>query len=147
MERYCSKNYPPQIEIHDSIVYKTKVVTLYDTVYIKADTIKRIDTVYYDDKTGLVTSRKVYAETEYANSWAQVINSKLYLELVQNDTAIANMLEANIRYKEVFKTKTVKIKVWEVHWYDKVARFIASLFILALLVLIVIKVIKMYIKI
>jgi len=146
MEKYCSKNYPPKIEIKDSIVYKTKVVTLYDTIYIKADTIKSIDTVYYNPVTGLINSKKIYASVDYSSAWAQVVNSKLYLELTQNDTAIANMLKANIEYKNVYKTKVVTVKKWEVHWYDKVARFMALLLILALVLQIIKLVIKVYIK-
>ncbi len=145
-EKKCWKKYPPNVVVKDSIVYKVKEVTFYDTLVIYADTVTSTDTVYLDKLTGLITSNKLYSETEYANATAQVINSKLFLELVQKDTAIERLLKENIQYKEVYKTKTVELKVWEVHWYDRVARVIAMIFIVAMLVLVAMRIIKAYTK-
>ena len=145
-EKKCWKRYPPKVVVKDSIVYKTKEIIIHDTLVIYGDTVISTDTVYLDKLTGLITSNKISSETEYAKAWAQVINSKLFLELIQKDTAIERLIKQSIQYKEVYSTKTVEIKVWEVHWYDKVARVVTGIFILAVLVLIVIRIIKAYIK-
>jgi hypothetical protein len=145
-EKKCWTKYPPNIIVKDSVVYKNIEVIIHDTLVIYGDTVISSDTVYLDKLTGLITSNKIYSETEYAKAYAQVINSKLFLELIQKDTAIERLIKENVQVKEVYVTKTVELKVWEVHWYDKVARIIAAIFLLAILVLVAINIIKAYIK-
>ena len=145
-EKKCYKRYPPKVIVKDSIVYKTKEIVIHDTVYIQGDTVISTDTVFVDKLTGLVSSNKVWSETEFAKAYAQVVDSKLFLELIQKDTAIERLLKENIEYKEVYKTKTIEVKVWEVHWYDKVARVVAGIVIFAIFVLIAIRLIKSYTK-
>ena len=145
-EKKCWQRYPPKIVVKDSIVFKEKVITIRDTIVISGDTVISTDTVYVDKLTGLMNSNKVWSETDYSKAYAQVINSKLFLELIQKDTAIERLLRENIQIKEVYKTEIVETKVWEVHWYDKVARFVAGIFILAIFVVLAMKIIKSYIK-
>ncbi len=147
-ERKCAEKYPTEIITKDSIVIKEiiKEVIIHDTVFIAADTVHASDTVFIRD--GLLYSLPVHAYVDYANAKAQVVNSKILLELIQNDTAIARLLKENIivEEKEVYKTETIIKKVWVVHWYDKAARWIAGIFLLAILVMVAIKIIKTYIK-
>jgi len=147
-ERRCARKFPQQIITKDCVIYKDviKEVIIHDTLFIIGDTVHSTDTVYMVN--GLMYSDPVFAITDYANAKAQVVNSKLLLDLIQNDTAIARLLKENviIEEKEVFKTETIIKKVWLVHWYDKVARVIAGIFILAIIILIAIKIIKAYIK-
>ncbi len=147
-ERRCTQKFPQQIITKDCTIYRDviKQVLIHDTVFITGDTIHSTDTVYMIN--GLMFSDPVFATTSFANAKAQVINSKLFLDLIQNDTAIARIIKENIiiEEKEVFKTETIIKKVWLVHWYDKVARVIAGIFILAIIVLFAIKIIKAYIK-
>ena len=145
-ERKCNQRYPPKVIVKDSIVVKNVEVVVYDTIYIKADTIITSDTVYKDVVTGLLTSNKVYSETEYAKAWAQVIDSKLFLNLIQNDTMIANKIKANIQIKEVYRDRVTYVNKWITHWYDSTARVLAIIFILAIVIKIVIGVVKTYIK-
>ena len=147
-ERNCARKFPQQIITKDSIIYKDviKQIIIHDTLFIVGDTIHSNDTVYVLD--GLIHSSPVFAYTDFANAKAQVVNSKLFLDLFQNDTAIARFLTENIiiKEKEVFKTETIIKKVWLVRWYDKVARVIAGIFILAIIVLFAINIIKAYLK-
>lgn len=145
-ERKCNNKYPQKVIVKDSIVYKLKEVIIHDTLYLAGDTIAVSDTVYVDNVTGLLTSNRIYSETEYAKAWAQIINNKLFLELIQKDTAIARVIKENIEIKEVYVTKTIEVNKWIHHWYDKPAYIISIIFILAVLVLIAMKIIKMYIK-
>ena len=147
-ERKCAEKYPTEIITKDSLVIKEviKEVIIHDTVFINADTVHSSDTVFI--RNGLIYSLPVFAAVDFANATAQVRNSKILLELIQNDTAIARLLRENIiiEEKEIYKTETIIKKVWISHWYDKAARVIASIFIIAILVIIAIKIIKMYIK-
>ena len=147
-EQKCSRKYPPQIVYEKVIVYRDSVVNviIHDTTYIQADTVYDTTTVYINN--GIIWSNKVYGETDFASAWAQVVNSKLILELTQKDSVIAKLIEENviIETKTVVETKTVIKKVFVSHWYDTAARVLALLFILAFLLMIVIKVLKTYIK-
>jgi hypothetical protein len=147
-ERRCAIKYPQQIITKDCVIYKDviKQIIIHDTLFIIGDTVHSTDTVYVLD--GLIHSSPVFATVDFANAKAQVINSKLFLDLFQNDTAIARFLTENviIKEKDVFKTETIIKKVWLVHWYDKVARVIAGIFILAIIVLFAINIIKAYLK-
>ena len=145
-EKKCWKRYPPRVVVKDSIVYKVKEIIIRDTLVIYGDTVVNTDTVYLDKLTGLITSNKIYSETEYAKAYAQVVSSRLFLELIQKDTAIERLLRENVQIKEVYRTTTVELKVWEVHWYDMVARWVAGIFLLAILVLVAMKFIKAYTK-
>ena len=147
-ERNCARKFPQQIITKDSIIYKDviKQIIIHDTLFIVGDTVHSTDTVYFLD--GLIHSSPVFATVDFANAKAQVINSKLFLDLFQNDTAIARLLLENVivKEKEVFKTETIIKKVWLVHWYDKAARWIAGIFILAIVVLVAINILKAYLK-
>jgi len=108
-QKKCNNKFPPQtititkdsIVTKDSVVYKPLEVL----VYIKGDTITKHDTVYVDKKTGLVNSKPIYVETEFAKAKAQVINSKLNLELIQKDST--------------FKVKTDSLLKEIYHWKEK----------------------------
>jgi len=147
-ERKCERRFPQEIIKKDCVVYKDLIreITIHDTLYIQGDTVYTNDTVYMIN--GLMFSDPVFAVSDYANAKAQVINSKLFLQLVQIDTAIARLIQENVKIKEkeVFKTHTIIKKVWDVHWYDKASRVIAGIFILAIVVLLAMRVIKSYFK-
>lgn len=108
-QKRCNSKFPPQtitivkdsIITKDSIVYKPVEVL----VHIKGDTVTKHDTVYRDIKTGLINSKPVYAETEFAKAKAQVVNSKLNLELTQKDST--------------FKVKTDSLNKEIYHWKEK----------------------------
>jgi len=104
----CNQKFPPQIittervVIKDSIVYKPFEVP----VYIKGDTVvvKSTDTIWRDKTTGLFNSKTVFAEVEFAKAWANVINSKINLKLIQKDT--------------LFKQKTDSLNKEIYHWKE-----------------------------
>ena len=108
-QKKCNTKFPPQIVTitKDSIVTRDSVVykPLEIPVYIKGDTVTKTDTLYRDIKTGLINSKPVYAETEFAKAKAQVINSKLNLELIQKDST--------------FKVKTDSLNKEVYHWKEK----------------------------
>ena len=130
----CARRYPPEIIRHDSIVYKERIITIFDTVHIKGDTVRSADTVYIDRLTGLINSNRITQATEFAQAWAHVTNSRLFLELVQKDTAIARMLQENIKEVEVYRDRVEVVKTYSVHWYDIAARWMAGLFLLLVLI-------------
>lgn len=145
-EKRCYKKHPPQIEIRDSVVYKNIEIIIHDTVFIYGDTVTLSDTVYINSVTGLITSNRLMSETEYAKAWAQVIDSKLFLELIQNDTAIARMLKENIEIKEVFRTRTKIIKEpcskKHMKWYHTFALYTAIPIWIIIMILLIWFVIK-----
>lgn len=145
-EYKCNRKYSPKIVIEKVIQYKDTIIYIHDTTFIKADTVIKTDTVIVDKLTGLITSNKLYSKTDFAEAWAQVIDSRLYLELIQNDTAIAKKIAASIETKYITETKTVEVIKYIEHWYDKPARIVSIIFILAVLILIAMRVIKSYIK-
>ena len=140
----CARKYPPQVITKDSVVYKEviKTVTVHDTVFIKADTVSNSDTVYINQ--GLIYSRPVFAWVEFANAKAQVVDSRLMLNLYQNDTAIARILKQNIKVmeKEKYNTVTIPKKEYVVKWYHTAAVWIAIPTLIALLVFAALTVIK-----
>lgn len=107
-ERICSRRFPPIIQTKDSIVFKeiVKEVIIRDTFFIQADTVYSFDTVEIID--GLLQSQRIWAYVDYAKAWAQVSNSRLRLELIQNDSAVARLIRDSVRVevKEVYRTET-----------------------------------------
>jgi len=102
----CARRYPLQVK--DSIVYKhiEVPVYIYDTFYIKGDTVRLVDTVYIG-RDGLVYSDTIKTKSEYASAEAWVWASQLGLELYQNDTAIARLIEdsAIVEVKEIYRDR------------------------------------------
>jgi len=141
-QKRCYKKYPPQIITKDSIIYKDRTITIYDTVFIKGDTISIYDTVVVDRLTGLINSDAITADAEYAQAIAQVINSRLFLNLVQKDTAIARMLKENITEVEVYRDRVEIVEKFTTHWYDIAARWVAGIFIFIIFVGIILRYIK-----
>lgn len=135
----CARKYPPQLITKDSIVYKERIVTIYDTIFIVGDTITATDTVYVDKFTGLINSNPVFTETEFAIASAQVINSKIFLDLIQKDTAIARLLKTNIKEVEVYRDRTEIKEVFTTHWYDMAARWVVGILVLLIIIKIAIK--------
>lgn len=143
-ERKCARKYPPQIVTKDSIIIRDviKKIIIRDTFLIKGDTVKLADNVFITN--GLVNSKQLFAKTAYANAKAQVVNSKLLLQLIQNDTAIARLLKENviIQEKAVYKTETIIKKEFIRHWYDPYAQAIAGFYIILTLLFIALKIVK-----
>ena len=152
----CNKKFPPEVIVKDSIVYKTNTVYKDTTIFIQLppDTVFSVKDslveVYIDKETGLINSDTSVLANDFATAYAWVIDSKLKQMLVQNDSLMEFKLDSAVRvtndYWEKYHSEVILKPVYAVHWYDRVARVIASIFILALLVLIAIKVIKAYVK-
>jgi len=115
----CDRKFPSQqyTNVKDSLVIKDSTVYSYAEipVYIKGDTVTKHDTVFKDRKTGLINSKPVYAETDFAKAKAQVVNSQLKLELIQKDSTFKvrtdSLLKEIYHWKELYKSKdTVTIK-------------------------------------
>jgi len=115
----CDRKFPPQqyTNVKDSLVLKDSLVYTYAEipVYIKGDTVTKHDTVFRDKKTGLINSKPVYAETDFAKAKAQVVNSQLKLELVQKDSTFKvrtdSLLKEIYHWKELYNSKeTATIK-------------------------------------
>jgi len=112
-QKACDRKYPPQNYIisKDSTVIKDSTIYSYAEipVYIKGDTVVKHDTVIKDKQTGLINSKPVYAETEFAKATAQVVNSKLKLELIQKDSTFKiktdSLLKEVYHWKELYKSK------------------------------------------
>ena len=122
---------------------RVKNVYIHDTVFVKPDTVVKSDTVIY--YRGLINSRRIHAETDYASAWSQVVNSRIRLQLIQNDTAVARLLKKKIQIKEVYKTRTKVIKEWRVHWYHTAALWVAIPVILLIVAYILMKLLKYFI--
>lgn len=114
-ERKCADRFPPEVnEI-------TKAVTIYrDTtifVYIKPDTVHRVDTVYVD-KFGLVQSSVSYLQTEYAWGRAWIKDSRLFHDVGQFDSKIAETIKGATKteiqyvYRETIKEVNI-LKWWQ----------------------------------
>ena len=146
-QKRCQKRFPPQIVTKDSIVFKTVEIEVPVYIHIPGDTVTKVDTVYIDKTTGLITSNKLFSETEYAHAWAQVINSKLFMELIQKDTAIERLIRESIQVKEVYKTKTKIIKEPYVKWYHTASMWIAIPVVLLILAYLIYKAVRLYLKI
>ena len=108
-ERACNKKFPPEIYsiAVDSTIIKDSIVYSYAEIpiYIKGDTVTKYDTVTINKKTGLVNSKPVYAETEFAKAIAQVVNSNINLSLFQKDS--------------IFVVKTDSLVKEVYHWKEK----------------------------
>jgi len=147
-EQRCASKYPPQIVYEKVIQYKDSIVNvyIYDTIFIKGDTIYKNTPVYINN--GLIYSNKIKSHTEFASAWAQVVNGNLLMNLIQNDTAIARLLKNNIiiKTKTIHETKTEIKKVFVSYWYDKIARVLAFLLILAVCLLFITNIVKQYVK-
>lgn len=145
-ERKCNTRYPTKTIEKEVTVYRDTTIFVHDTLYMVADTIKVTDTVLVDKLTGLVTSNKVYTESEYAIAWAQVSNSKLFLELIQKDTAIARLIEASVEIKETNTVTIEYVNKWINHWYHDITLFISIIVILAVLIYVLYRISKGYLK-
>ena len=152
-EQKCAKKYPPITITKDSIVYETN--TIYKdsvvTFYIIGDTVYQDSTIYVykDVKTGFINSDSSQLSTEFATAIAWIENSELKHILRQHETIINQKIDSAVRITteklELFHSETVIKKNFITHWYDKVARIIAIIAILILIIYIAIKIIKLYI--
>lgn len=92
--------FPPETKIivKDSVVYTTITKYRDTTIFIKipSEIIFNTDTVYIG-KDGLVNSRKSYLTTSFAESYAQVVNSRLQHTLIQNDTLVSYTVKDAVR--------------------------------------------------
>jgi uncharacterized protein YcfL len=147
-EQKCARLYPPQIITKTIIEYKDSLITVYihDTTFILADTVYDTTKVYINN--GIIWSNKVYGETKLAKGWAQVVNSKLLLELTQKDSAITKLLKENVivETKLVTEYQTEIKKVYVTKWYDQISRVISIIVILLFIIITVIKIVKSYVK-
>lgn len=112
---------------YDSVMIIRETRTVYsDTtifVHIPGDTV--MDTLFvFITEDGLINSKPSMLETSFASSWAQVVDGKLYHDLVQNDTAIEARIKNGIRETtstETWKQSTVvTMYVNRLTWWQKV---------------------------
>lgn len=117
-EKRCYNKYPPKtvVEVRDSIYKKDSIIykVIQVPVYIKGDTIVRNDTVYKDNKTGLINSKPLYAETEFAKATAKVTNSILNLTLIQKDSLFSVKSDSLIKEAYFWKEKYNSSKTIEI---------------------------------
>jgi len=126
-QRKCDRKFPPQEYTHikDSLVIKDSTIYQYAEVpvYIKGDTVVKHDTVIKDRKTGLINSKPVYAETDFAKAKAQVVNSQLKLELIQKDSTFNVITDSLVKeiyhWKEKYNVIDV-LKVKQVEYIPKI---------------------------
>jgi len=119
----------------DSIIYKEKISYRDTTIYrfLPGDTVFKTTVVYVDKNTGLVNSKKLYAFTSLAEASAWVLNSHLYLNLIQKDTTIEIRLDSALKEASYWKERylnsaTVLTKeTFKSPWYMKVLAWIGSL--------------------
>jgi len=136
----CDRKFPPQqyTNVKDSLVLKDSTVYSYAEipVYIKGDTVTKHDTVFRDKKTGLINSKPVYAETDFAKAKAQVVNSQLKLELVQKDSTFKvrtdSLLKEIYHWKEQYNTVNTQ-KVKEVKYIPKIYSIFALIGLLGVI--------------
>lgn len=150
----CSKAYPPKIIIKDSIVYKTSVeyndTTIY--VYVKADTVystkDSLIKVYIDNNTGLINSDTSKLSNDLATAYAWVNDGILEQMLIRNDSIYQFKLDSAIKttneYWNNYHSEIKVEKVYAIHWYDTLARYISISFISGLFIVFIIKFIKSY---
>jgi len=141
-ERACQRKFPPQIITVDSIIQTTETIYRDTTIFVQlpADTVR--DTVEVAVLNGISNSRPSIHETDLAWSKAQVINGKLFHELIQKDSVLARVIENAIRESSTntqetkIITKVVKenyITGWQ--WFQIwTGRILAVLLIAALIV-------------
>ncbi|PKN85399.1 MAG: hypothetical protein CVU46_11140 [Chloroflexi bacterium HGW-Chloroflexi-8] len=94
------------------MIIRETITELRDTTiffYVPADTVSDTLFVFFDDN-GLVNSKPSTLDTEFASSWAQVVQGKLYHDLVQKEKELAATIKdaiqkhSKIEYKAVIKT-------------------------------------------
>lgn len=140
-QRKCDRRFPPETytQIKDSLVIKDSVIYSYAEipVYIKGDTVTKHDTVFKDKKTGLINSKPVYAETDFAKVTAQVVNSQLKLELVQKDSTFNvitdSLMKEVYHWKEQYNSVNTQ-KVKQVEHIPKVYTIFALIGLLTVII-------------
>lgn len=124
-QKKCNERFPPTTEIiykdsiseRDSIVEKIVEVP----VYVKGDTVTKTDTVWRDKKTGLATSKPIYAETDFSKAAAQVKDGKITLTLIQKDSLFKLQVKAKEAY--YWKNQYTKEKIKDVVVKKEVPKF------------------------
>jgi hypothetical protein len=119
----------------DSIMIITETITEFSdtTIYfhVPADTVRDTLFVFFDDN-GLVNSKPSTLETEFASSWAQVVQGKLYHDLVQKEKELEATIKdaiqkhSKIEYKAV--VKTIKTEVNRLTGWQKFFIIIGKVF-------------------
>ena len=153
-EQKCDRRYPPKIIVKDSIVYNYN--TLYKdttiTLYLPGDTVYQDSIVYVikDKLTGLINSDSVIVSTEFATAIAWVEGSILKQVLIQHDIIVNQRIDSAVRVTteriEKYHSEVILEPVYLVHWYDKIARWLAIIVILVALGWGIIKRTKIYLK-
>jgi len=143
-QKACDRKFPAQTHIitKDSTVIKDSTIYSYAEipVYIKGDTVVKHDTVVKDKQTGLINSKPVYAETEFAKAKAQVINSKLKLELIQKDSTFKVRTDSLIKevyhWKEKYNSEDT-LKVKEIKVVPQIYKVLATVGVISIILIIV----------
>lgn len=105
----CSTGYDSTMVIRETkTIYRD--TTIY--VYVKGDV--RHDTVrVFVTADGLINSKVSHLKTDFAWSWAQVVNGQLRHELRQNDTAVAAHLVSRSTFSTELQKKTTVVTVYQ----------------------------------
>jgi len=112
-QKRCNEKFPQVAStiIKDSIVYRDSIIykPIIVEVKIPGDTVTK-ETIVYLNK-GLVNSFPLIAETTFAKAIAQVVNSKLTLNLYQKDTTYNQRYDSVVKeayyWKERYNSKEV----------------------------------------
>ena len=114
-QKRCNRKFPPQTTIETKIVTQVEYRDTIVYVTIPADTVfSPGDTVYIDNNTGLTYSERSELNTDFARSWAQVVNGILLHELIQKESEIEQKIKDAIKEHSTH-TETVKETVREVN--------------------------------
>ena len=145
-KKKCNNRFPPQIKDSIYIVEKTNTVYKDTTIYVrvKGDTVYKTDTVVYTEK-GIMSLDTLKAETELALALSWVANSKLFLNLIQKDTALKAKLDSVIRLqnteKNEYREKIIVKEVTFIPWWAKALMALA----IPTILFIIVSVIRMFI--
>ncbi len=141
-QKRCNRKFPPTVTTITNTITETILRDTIVYVTLPADTVfSPGDTVYIDIETGLATSKKSELETEYAKSWAQVVNGILLHELIQKDAEVEQRIKDAIREHSthtVSETTIVKKKpVRGVIWWTGLVAIIAVVSYVAIRIILV----------
>jgi len=141
----------PMVQQSDTVFQQMIIRETHDTtiyVRIAADTVFSTDTVTVKD--GIAISDKSRLDTQFAFSIAYVYDSKLYHNLFQKESIIAEtikdaiQLNSKVEYKTITRTITettniIKPWQWAQIWMGRLLLLLALLFIGFLVIRIIIK--------
>lgn len=105
----CSTGYDSTMVIRETkTIYRDTTIYLYVKGDVRHDTVRVFVTA-----DGLINSKASNLKTDFAWSWAQVVNGQLRHELRQNDTAVAAHLVVKDTFSTEFQKKSTVVTVYQ----------------------------------